>query len=140
MKLYCGIDLHSNNLWLTIIDEQCHRLVEKRMCNDLSQVLKLLEPYRETLVTIAIESTYNWYWLVDGLMDEGYSVKLGNTSAVHQYEGLKHSDDRDDAYHLAHLLQLGICRPAIFIQKQNGQRVICCANAFAWFSNAPPMC
>ena len=108
MKLYCGIDLHSNNLWLTIIDEQCHRLVEKRMRNDLSQVLKLLEPYRATLVTIAIESTFNWYWLVDGLMDEGYSVKLVNTSAVHQYEGLKHTDDRDDAFHLAHLLQLGI--------------------------------
>jgi transposase len=93
---------------LTIIDEQCHRLVEKRMRNDLSQVLKLLKPYRDELVTIAIESTYNWYWLIDGLMDEGYTVKLVNTSAVHQYEGLKHSDDRDDAFHLAHLLQLGI--------------------------------
>jgi hypothetical protein len=21
-----------------------------------------------------IESTYNWYWLVDGLMDQGYTV------------------------------------------------------------------
>jgi transposase len=55
-----------------------------------------------------VESTFNWYWLVDGLMDAGYSVKLVNTSAVKKYEGLKHADDRDDAFHLAHLLRLGI--------------------------------
>ena len=53
-----------------------------------------------------MESTFNWYWLVDGLMEAGYEVKLVNTSAVRQYDGLKHSDDRDDAFHLAHLLRL----------------------------------
>jgi transposase len=108
MKLYCGIDLHSTNHWLTIIDEHSNRLVEKRLRNDLSLTLSMLEPYRADLVAIAIESTYNWYWLVDGLMDAGYQVKLVNTSAVKPYEGLKHSDDRDDAFHLAHLMQLGI--------------------------------
>jgi transposase len=108
MKLYCGIDLHSNNHWLTIIDEQSKRLVEKRLRNDLSLTLSVLEPLRAEMVAIAIESTYNWYWLVDGLMDAGYQVKLVNTSAVTQYDGLKHSDDRDDAFHLAHLMQLGI--------------------------------
>ncbi len=25
-----------------------------------------------------MESTYNWYWLVDGLMDAGYKVHLSN--------------------------------------------------------------
>ena len=108
MKLYCGIDLHSTNHWLTIIDEHGNRLVEKRLRNDLSLTLSELKPYRPALTGIAIESTYNWYWLVDGLMAAGYQVKLVNTSAVRQYDGLKHSDDRDDAFHLAHLLQLGI--------------------------------
>lgn len=28
---------------------------------------------------VAVESTYNWYWLVDGLQDEGMSVHLVNT-------------------------------------------------------------
>jgi transposase len=108
MKLYCGIDLHSSNHWLTIIDEQDGRLVERRLANDLSLTLRTLEPYRSALTAIAVESTYNWYWLVDGLMEAGYEVKLVNTSAVRQYDGLKHSDDRDDALHLAHLLRLGI--------------------------------
>jgi len=56
-----------------------------------------------------VESTFNWYWLVDGLMDAGYSsVHLANPSAIKQYEGLKHVDDKHDAFFLAQLLVLGI--------------------------------
>ena len=51
---------------------------------------------------------FNWYWLVDGLMDAGHRVHLTNTWAVKQYEGLKYTDDRHDARWLAHLLALGI--------------------------------
>jgi transposase len=57
---------------------------------------------------VAVESTYNWYWLVDGLQDAGFTVHLVNTTAVKQYDGLKHSGDFSDARHLAHLLRLGI--------------------------------
>lgn len=57
---------------------------------------------------IAVESTYNWYWLVDALMASGYHVDLVNTAKVVQYEGLKHTDDKYDAFHLAHLMRLGI--------------------------------
>lgn len=108
MKLYCGIDLHSNNHYISIIDEENLRLKEKRISNDLSQTLTLLKPYKHDLQGIAIESTFNWYWLVDGLMDANYSVSLVNTCAVKQYEGLKHTDDQYDAYWLAHLMRLGI--------------------------------
>jgi transposase len=108
MKLYCGIDLHSNNHFVSIIDQDDKRLKEKRLSNDLSKTLSLLEPYRDELQGIAIESTFNWYWLVDGLMAAGYPVSLVNTSAVKQYEGLKHTDDQYDAFWLAHLMRLGI--------------------------------
>jgi hypothetical protein len=57
---------------------------------------------------VAVESTYNWYWLVDGLADHGYPMKLVNTAAVPQYDGLKYSGDESDARHLAHLMRLGI--------------------------------
>ena len=55
-----------------------------------------------------MESTYNWYWLVDGLMDKGYRVHLANTAAIQQYEGLKYTDDHCDARWLAHILRLGV--------------------------------
>jgi transposase len=41
-------------------------------------------------------------------MENGYKVHLANPSAIKQYEGLKHSDDARDAFHLAELLKLGI--------------------------------
>ena len=55
-----------------------------------------------------MESTFNWYWLVDALMAAGFHVKLVNTAKVVQYTGLKRTDDRYDAFHLAHLMRLGI--------------------------------
>ena len=50
----------------------------------------------------------NWYWLVDGLQEAGYSVHLANTTAIKQYDGLKHRGDESDARHLAHVLRLGL--------------------------------
>ena len=108
MKHYIGIDLHSNNHFVSIIDEDDRRIIEKRLKNNLSSTLKLLAPYQKTIQSIAIESTFNWYWLADGLIKAGYDVKLVNTIAVQQYAGLKHTDDKSDAFWLAHLLRLGI--------------------------------
>ena len=65
MILYGGIDLHSNNLVLVISDETDQVLFEKRLSNDLSSVLSVLSSYRDQLQGIAIESTFNWYWLVE---------------------------------------------------------------------------
>jgi transposase len=105
---YCGIDLHSNNTFVVVTDETDKVLTSRRCPNELSRILALLAPHREELAGVAVESTYNWYWLVDGLMAGGYEVKLANTVAMKRYDGLKHSDDETDAAHLAHMLRLGI--------------------------------
>jgi len=108
MSHYCGIDLHSNNHVVVVIDERDKRVLDKRLGNDLSTTLEVLSPYRETLKGVAVESTFNWYWLVDGLQDSGFDVQLVNTTAVKQYDGLKYIGDHQDAFHLAHLMRLGI--------------------------------
>lgn len=108
MTHYCGIDLHSNNHVIVVIDDEDKRVLDKRIGNDLSQTLSLLTPYRESLKSIAVESTFNWYWLVDGLQEQGFDVQLVNTAAVKQYDGLKYIGDHQDAFHLAHLMRLGI--------------------------------
>jgi transposase len=105
---FCGIDLHSNNSVVVVTDETDKVLLSRRCPNDLSTILTLLAPHRDELTAVVVESTYNWYWLVDGLMAEGYAVRLANTVAMKRYDGLKHSDDETDAAHLAHLLRLGI--------------------------------
>ena len=109
MALYCGIDLHSTNHVVVVINEQDKRLFEKRLPNDLSHTLCALEPFKQDLVSTIVESTFNWYWLVDGLMDHGYKVELANpTACAQQYSGLKYSDDKHDAFWLAHMKRLGI--------------------------------
>lgn len=108
MSHYCGIDLHSNNHVVVVIDAEDKRLYEKRLSNDLSLTLQALAPYKETLQGVAVESTFNWYWLVDGLQEAGFKPKLVNTVAVKQYDGLKYSNDSHDAFWLAHLMRLNI--------------------------------
>ena len=108
MGLYAGIDLHANNSYLAVIDETDAVVVAKRYRNDLGSICQALEPYRGEVQGIAVESTFNWYWLVDGLEADGYQVHLVNTLAAQQYKGLKYTDDKTDARWLAHMLRLGI--------------------------------
>ncbi len=122
MKVYGGIDLHSDNSVVALTDEQDKVLYRKRLPNDLSTILEALNPHREPLQGLVVESTYNWYWLVDGLMEAGYPVHLANTAAIVQYEGLKHSDDDTDAMFLAKLLRLGIL-PEGYIYPKEGRAV-----------------
>lgn len=108
MKKYSGIDLHSNNNVVVVNDEVDRVVYRRRLPNELGKVLEALEPYREELAGVAVESTYNWYWLVDGLRAAGHKVHLANPAKMKRYDGLKHSDDDTDAWQLAHLLRLGI--------------------------------
>jgi len=122
MSHYCGIDLHSNNHVVVVIDDEDKRVLDKRLSNDLPRTLEVLAPYQETLQGVAVESTFNWYWLVDGLQDHGFGVQLVNTAAVKQYDGLKYSEDHQDAFHLAHLMRLGILPTGYIYPKE--QRAI----------------
>jgi transposase len=108
MSLYGGIDLHANNSVVVLINEQDEVLYRKRLSNELSTILEQVAPYQTTLKGLVVESTYHWYWLVDGLMEAGYRVHLANPAAIQQYDGLKSTDDHADARWLAHLLRLGV--------------------------------
>jgi len=108
MRKFIGIDLHSDNSVVVITDEEDRVVYQKRLPNNLEAIEAALAPHREEAVGVVVESTYNWYWLVDGLMDRGYRVHLAHATAIKKYEGLKYSGDFADAAYLAHLLRLGL--------------------------------
>src|SRR5262250_2423323 len=108
MPLYGGIDLHANNSVIVLLNEQDKVIYQKRLSNDLPMILEALAPYQPDIIGVVAESTYNWHWLVDGLMEAGYRVHLANPAAMQQYSGLKYTDDHSDARWLAHLLRLGV--------------------------------
>jgi transposase len=108
MKAYAGIDLHSSNNYIGIINQEDQRVYQKRLPNQVEHILEALEPFKESMEGVVVESTYNWYWLIDGLQKHGYKLHLANPSAIKQYEGLKHTDDKWDSFWLAHMLRLNI--------------------------------
>jgi transposase len=107
-SLMAAIDLHSNNLFCGIVDEEGRHVFDKKLPCRLPTVIAALKPFAKRIDTIAVESTYNWYWLVDGLQDNGFKVVLANPAQMEQYSGLKHTDDRSDAFFLAEMLRLKI--------------------------------
>jgi transposase len=117
-KLYAGIDLHSNNNHTGILDQEDNRIFHKRLPNQADVILAELEPFKKELVSIAVESTYNWYWLGDCLTDTGYTVHLANPAAMQQYNGLKYLDDKHDAFWLAHMDRLGILPQGFIYPKE----------------------
>src|SRR5882757_4801813 len=129
---YAGIDLHSNNCVVSVIDETDRVLAEHRVGNEMERVIAVLQPHRSELVGVVVESTFNWYWLVDGLQDRGFVVHLANTAAMQTYSGLKHSDDRHDARHLAHLLRLGVLPTGFIYPKTQRAARWSCTPTCAW--------
>lgn len=120
MQLYAGLDLHSRNTFIGIMDKEFKRVFAKRVSNNLPLIIKTLEPFQDQLQGIVVESTYNWYWLIDGLMDAGYDcLHLANPSAMKQYEGIKHTDDQHDSFFLAQMLILGILPQGYIYPKED---------------------
>jgi transposase len=108
MELYAAFDLHSSNSYLGIIDENGKRIFKRKLPNDPATIKETLRPLKTDIEGIVVESTYNWYWLVDLLHEEGYLVHLANPTKIQQYSGMKYSDDKHDAFWLAEMLRLGI--------------------------------
>src|SRR6266566_136034 len=107
-KLIAGMDLHSNNVVIGLMDMDGKRVAHQKVECRLDEVVKFLAPYKKRLEQVAVESTYNWYWLVDGLKELRYPVVLANPAGMAQYSGIKHADDTNDAFFLAELSRLKI--------------------------------
>lgn len=118
MKVYSGIDLHSNSNYVGILDSNGKRIFNQKLPNDLKVVCDVLAPFGGALHGVVVESTYNWYWLVDGLLAAGHVVHLANPAAIKQYKGLKHLDDKHDAFWLAEMLRLNILPEGFIYPKE----------------------
>jgi transposase len=119
MGLYGGLDLHGKSTFVGIVDGEGKRAYKKKLPNDPDIILDELSPYREDIVGLVVESTFNWYWLVDLLMDHGYRVHLANPAAIQKYTGLKYSDDEHDAFWLAEMLRLGVLPEGFIYPKED---------------------
>jgi transposase len=107
-ELYAGADLHGNNVFLSVCDHDGGNVFRKRVKTNLAAVNAALDPFWDRIKVLGVESTFNWYWFVDGLREQGRNVKLGNPAKMAQYEGIKFTNDLSDADWLAEQLRTGI--------------------------------
>jgi transposase len=122
-RLYGAIDLHSNNNYSVISDQEDRVICERRLENSLEEVDAFFRPFRSELNALVLESTYNGYWLMDGLTDRGYDVKLANPSRMQPYLGLKHRDDSSDGLWLNRMHRLGVLPEGyIYPRPERGMR------------------
>ncbi len=121
MGIYAGIDLHSSNSYIGIMNNDNQRLFGRRLPNSLDSILAVLEPFKPDLKGVVVESTYNWYWLVDGLQEHGYKVHLANPAAIKQYEGIKHTDDKWNSFWLAQMKRLNVLPEGYIYPKEERQ-------------------
>src|SRR5437879_13805368 len=96
-SVYAGLDLHKRNVFCGLINQEGRAIYRRRLPAELPLILQALEPYRPQLQAVAVESTFNWYWLVDGLQAADYPVHLANQTAMQNYRGLHETDDEAHA-------------------------------------------
>jgi transposase len=118
MNHFLGLDLHSNNVVGVMIDDSERWVLKRKFKPSLPHILSTLEPYKETIRYIGIEATYNWYWIVDGVKDAGYKVRLAHPPAIEGNSGKKRTDDYKEAFNLAHLLRVNNFPDAYIYPKQ----------------------
>jgi transposase len=103
-KHVCGIDLHAWTMSVCVMDKNGSILMRKSIPCQLSSLLAILKPWRKS-ITVGVESTYNWYWLVDGLKAHGIACHLGHTLYISRMSSSKHKSDPVDAHGIAELLR-----------------------------------
>jgi transposase len=118
MKFYCGIDLSARSSQVCVVDEEISVLVQEKVPNELPRIIDLIGPFRETLRTV-VESSFNWYWLVDGLQEADFDVCLAHPFGLYMITGAKVKTDRRDAFALAKLLRAGVIPEAYIYPKEH---------------------
>jgi transposase len=140
MRVYCGVDLHAKRSQVCVIDDRGEVLVNRRVANRLEEILEVLAPFGTGIPT-AVESTFNWYWVVDGLQDAGHEAHLGHPLKLAMIAKAKVKTDPWDAFKLARLLRSGdfpeayiyprSTRPIRDLVRQRGKLVVWRAREYA---------
>src|ERR1700734_3092963 len=95
MNCYCGIDLGAKRSQVCIIDDDQKVLVNRKVANDLDTIHGLIRPHGR--VPTVVESTFNWYWIVDGLQARKVPVSLAHSLKLAAISRAKVKTDKRDA-------------------------------------------
>ena len=130
----CGVDLHSRQMYICVMDKDGKVLVHRNVRgNDFEYFLKLVEPYKDSL-TVCCECTFNWYWFADACLDAGFEFILGHALYMRAIHSFKTKNDRRDCWQIAHLLRSNLIPPAYVYprEKRSVRALLRQRTTFVW--------
>jgi transposase len=121
-KHYCGIDLHTNKMYLCILDQAGEIVLHRNIRTDPEIFPHAIKPFREDLV-VAAECMFSWYWLADLCEDENIPFVLGHALYMRAIHGGKSKNDKIDSHKIAALLRGGLIPQAyVYPRKMRATR------------------
>jgi transposase len=106
-KFYCGIDLHTNKMYLCVLNQEGDTVLHRNIKTDPETFLRAIKPFREDIVVCA-ECMFAWYWLADLCADENIPFVLGHALYMRAIHGGKSKNDKIDSQKIAALLRGGL--------------------------------
>ena len=101
---YCGVDLHARIIYVCIMNQAGKVLLKRNMPNNFQIFKQFITPFLPNLA-VGCESTYNYYWLLDGCTEAGIPFYLGHALYMKAISGNKKKDDPIDAKTIADLMR-----------------------------------
>jgi transposase len=101
---YSGIDLHSDNCYITTVNDIGTVIKRQRIENDNERVLDYFHSLPGPHQAV-VESTTGWYWLNDLLGDHGIELVLAHAKYLKAISYAKVKTDKVDSQTLATLLR-----------------------------------
>jgi len=104
---YCGIDLHTNKMYLCILNQNGDTLLHRNIRTEPDIFLQAIKPYRQDIVVCA-ECMFTWYWLADLCAVKNIPFILGHALYMRAIHGGKSKNDKIDSHKIAALLRGGL--------------------------------
>jgi transposase len=101
LKLFAGVDLHNENFYVHIIDQDERKCDSRKVPTTEEDVRKYFEPFRGLDIAVAVEIGNPTFWFCDILEDMGIEYFIVNTLEYQRTSNSKKKNDKRDARNLA---------------------------------------
>ena len=117
---FVGIDLGARKCQVCITDQDGQVLINTSVISNMAAIAALLKRFDALPAPVAVEATFSWYWLADGLKDLGCDVHLVHAAKCSAITTAKVKTDRRDAEILAQLLRSNML-PEAYLYPREGR-------------------
>jgi len=118
---YVGVDLHKRTSWFCILDSNGKKVKDKNINNQIEELEKFIKKIPKPF-SVAVESTYNWYFFIDLIEPFAEKVYLANSYSLKAFAEQHKKNDKIDAHLIADVLYKGFL-PTVMIADKHTREI-----------------